>query len=203
MKHKGLAEYAGIVAGGVGGMAFGVTLLLAGSFFWAAGVSLLVFLGTWVVLSPKPSNEERVGRNQLYQEILKLGKQQVQEMAHWISQIRNPQVRLQAEKILTLARKIIIEVERDPKDISLAKSFLNYHFRAVGNILRQYVELTERTPEGSRLQETVKRVEHRLQDIAEVFEKQYEKLLANDVLELDVELKVLEQSIEGEKNERT
>jgi hypothetical protein len=41
-------------------------------------------------------------------------------------------------------------------------------------------------------------VEDSLQQIAKAFEGQYERLLANDVLDLDVELKVLEQTIQME-----
>jgi len=200
METKGISQFSGVWAGGLGGLAFVTTFLWGGSFVIALGAAFGVFITSWFLLSPK-KKEEQGGSSlsaELRKEILSMGKQNVQELALWIARIRDPSVRIQGERILTLARKILQEAEKDPKDIPLAKSFLNYHVRAVAKIIRQYVELSEKSLQGNSFQDTLHRVEDSLQQIAKAFEGQYERLLANDVLDLDVELKVLEQTIQME-----
>ncbi|MCX7786453.1 MAG: 5-bromo-4-chloroindolyl phosphate hydrolysis family protein [Spirochaetes bacterium] len=204
MERKDFSEFSGIWAGGLGALAFVTTLLWGGTFVLAIGASIGVCLTSWVLLSPKKKIEQEGSSlsGDLQKELLSLGKRNVDEMAIWTKRIRDPRVRDHAEKIIALARKIIQEVEKDPKDIYLAKSFLNYHVRAVAKILRQYVELAEKTSTESSVQETLSRVEASLQQIAKAFEYQYEKLLSNDVLDLDAELKVLEQTIQMETDRK-
>lgn len=204
METKGFSEFSGVWAGGLGALVFFTSLLWGGSFVFAVGASLGVFLISWFLLSPKKKEEEgdSILSTEFQKEILSMGKRNVQEIAVWVARIRDPNVRIHGERILALSRKILQEIEKDPKDISLAKSFLNYHVRAVAKILRQYVELSEKTSEESSYQETLHRVEGSLQQIALAFEHQYEKLLANDVLDLDAELKVLEQTIQLDINRK-
>lgn len=199
MEKKSFSEFSGVWAGGLGALAFLTSFLWGGSFLFAMIASLGIFMVSWFLLSPRKKEEENsLVSSKLQEEILSMGKRNVQEMAVWVAQIKDPQVRAHAERILSLARKILKDVERDPKDIPLAKSFLNYHVQAVAKIMRQYVELTEKSSEESSVRETLHRVESSLQQIKLAFEQQYEKLLANDVLDLDAELKVLEQTIQME-----
>jgi len=190
----------GLIAGGMGGVAFIATLMLGGSFLLSIGASLGVFGLSWFLLVPRPEKKKLfdAGSGQLRNEVIGRGREQILEMEVWIARIKDVRVRVDAEQILKLARSILEEVERDPQDFSAAKSFLNYHFQAVAKILRQYVELSEKTLEGSPTEDSLRRVENGLKEIKEAFQKQYENLLANDALDLDVELKVLEQSIQME-----
>ncbi len=200
MEKKGFLEFSGVWAGGLGALAFVTTLLWGGGFVFAMGASIGVFLTSWVFFSPKKKEEQWDSSlsKDFQKELLSMGKRNVEEMALWAARIQNANVRIHAEKIITFARKILQEVEKDPKDLPLVKSFLNYHVRAVAKILRQYVELSEKSSEESSIQETLRRVEESLKKIALAFEQQYEKLLANDVLDLDAELRVLEQTIQME-----
>lgn len=204
METKGFSEFSGVWAGGLGALAFITTFLWGGSFVVAVGASLGIFIAFWFLLSPRKKEEQRVSSlsAELQREILSMGKRNVQEISVWVARIRDPQVGAHAERILTHARQILHEVEKDPKDLPLVKSFLNNHVRAVAKILRQYVELSEKSSKDSSIQETLRRVETSLQQIALAFEKQYEKLLANDVMDLDAELKVLEQTIQMETGSR-
>jgi 5-bromo-4-chloroindolyl phosphate hydrolysis protein len=190
----------GLIAGGMGAVAFIATLMLGGSFLLSIGASLGVFGLSWFLLVPRPEKNKLfdAGSGQFRSEVLGRAREQIFEMEVWIARIKDARVRIDVEQILRLARSILGEVERDPKDFSAAKSFLNYHFQAVAKILRQYVELSEKTLEGSPAEDSLRRVENGLKEIKEAFQKQYENLLANDALDLDAELKVLEQSIQME-----
>lgn len=200
IERKGISQFSGVWAGSLGGLAFITTFLWGGSFIVALGAAFGVFLTSWLLLAPKKKEEHGVSSlsTELQREILSRGRENVEELAGWIRRIQEPSVRIHGERILTLAHKILQEVEKDPKDIPLAKSFLIHHLQAVAIIIRQYVELSEKTLQGNSFRDTMQRVEDSLHQIAKAFEGQYERLLAKDVLDLDVELKVLEQTIQME-----
>jgi len=115
-----------------------------------------------------------------------------------IARIESKPIKAKALEIAELERKIIEDIEADPKDLKPARGFLTYYQDAAINILRKYQQIMERGASAADVRASVARVEPVLETIRASFEKQLARLLENDVLDLDTEISVLEKTLKME-----
>lgn len=119
----------------------------------------------------------------------------VKEIRAMTMKVRNNQVAEEIRDICKSAMDIIDNFKKDPKDIKKAKQFINYYLDSTVKIVTRYVELSETKNITPEIEKSLKKVEGILQTIRESFEKQLEKLLQDDLLDLDVEVEVLERTM--------
>jgi 5-bromo-4-chloroindolyl phosphate hydrolysis protein len=115
-----------------------------------------------------------------------------------IPRLESKPIKAKAQEIAELERKIIEDIEADPKDLKPARSFLTYYQDAAINILRKYQQIMERGASAADVRASVARVEPVLETIRASFEKQLARLLENDALDLDTEISVLEKTLKME-----
>ncbi len=115
-----------------------------------------------------------------------------------IPRLESKPIKAKAQEIAELERKIIEDIEADPKDLKPARGFLTYYQDAAINILRKYQQIMERGASAADVRASVARVEPVLETIRASFEKQLARLLENDVLDLDTEISVLEKTLKME-----
>lgn len=114
------------------------------------------------------------------------------------SQVRKPMIKNKVKEICTLIEKILEDFEKDPKDIKIARQFMNYYLDATIKILTRYVDISAQPVLSDKMQETVEKAERLIESIRKAFEIQLVKLLQDDVLDLDVEMSVLENTLKME-----
>nr|HPJ38596.1 5-bromo-4-chloroindolyl phosphate hydrolysis family protein [Spirochaetota bacterium] len=119
----------------------------------------------------------------------------VKEIRAMTMKVRNNQVAEEIRDICKSAMDIIENFKKDPKDIKKAKQFINYYLDSTVKIVTRYVELSETNNITPEIEKSLKKVEGILQTIKDSFEKQLEKLLQDDLLDLDVEVEVLERTM--------
>jgi 5-bromo-4-chloroindolyl phosphate hydrolysis protein len=83
-------------------------------------------------------------------------------------------------------------LRKDPKDIRIVKQFITYYLEPTHKIIVKYSELATTRPMPADAIETLERTEKSLKSIRATFLKQKEKMLSNDVMDLDTEIKVFE-----------
>jgi 5-bromo-4-chloroindolyl phosphate hydrolysis protein len=89
-------------------------------------------------------------------------------------------------------------IQEDPTKLKPSQQFLNYYLDATVNILTKYVDLAGKDVRDAEIQKSLLKVETTLITIKDAFDKQLAKLLSNDAMNLDVEIQVLEQTINSE-----
>ncbi len=94
--------------------------------------------------------------------------------------------------------KILAEIRRDPDDLKRARQFLSYYLDSTITILEKYEKLTANPVRDDKIKSSIARVEAMLDTIGKAFEKQLANLLSNDVMDLDAELALLENTINME-----
>jgi len=107
-------------------------------------------------------------------------------------------VAAKVEAIAGIVDRAIAQIRQDPKLLKNARQFLGYYLEATTKIVARYSELSAQGLRDAELQASLRRVEGMLDTIREAFEKQFAKLLSNDLLDLDTELSLLEQTIRME-----
>jgi 5-bromo-4-chloroindolyl phosphate hydrolysis protein len=97
-------------------------------------------------------------------------------------------------RIIDVGRRILAEIERDPRDAARARRFLNVYLDSAERVTSEYArthrQLRNRPLEGNFRQLLV--------DMEKTFEDQHRKLIENDMLSLDVEIEVLNARLKRE-----
>jgi len=102
-------------------------------------------------------------------------------------QISSYQDRDRVKSVVSNAEKVLDEIEADPKDLRRARKFLNVYLTGAVDVTEKYAA-AEAKGNADELKDNFSRL---LTDMDNVFREQHDKLLADDVLDLDVQMDVL------------
>ncbi len=114
------------------------------------------------------------------------------EQAH--ARISQPELSQRLTRIIALAREILTEIARDPRDLRRARKFLNTYLDGAQRVVSGYAE-AHADGRTHLLEANFRRI---LITIEEVFGQQLQRLLENDLRDLDVQMEVLETQLKRE-----
>ncbi len=97
-------------------------------------------------------------------------------------------------RITDIGRRILKEIERDPRDASRARRFLNIYLDSAEKVTTEYAR-THQQLRGRPLEQNFRQL---LVDMENTFDAQYTKLIDNDLTSLDVEIEVLNARLKRE-----
>ena len=140
------------------------------------------------VTDTSPGNTERVTA------ALQQAEQQILTIDHARSRINQPELNQRLDRITALARDILAEIANDPRDFRRARKFLNTYLDGAQRVIAGYAR-AHVSGHSDTLEDNFRSV---LVTIEEVFEQQYQRLLQNDLHELDVQMEVLETQLRRE-----
>ena len=125
-------------------------------------------------------------------ETIKKGLKLTGGMRQAVKKLSQLEVIKEVEDLCRIAESMFEMLKKDPKDIRVVKQFITYYLEPTHKIIVKYVELATTRPMPADAVETLERTEKSLKSIRATFLQQKEKMLANDVLDLDTEIKVFE-----------
>ena len=102
-------------------------------------------------------------------------------------QIRDREVRERIAGIVAWGHKVLALIEKDPRDIRRARKFLKVYLEGAEQVTERFAAL-EKEPLSPEIEHNFRTL---LVDIENVFAEQHQKLLENDILDLDVQIEVL------------
>jgi len=107
-------------------------------------------------------------------------------------------LRQRVTKISNLADKIVLDLRQDPKDVRSARRFLDYYLDATLTVIQRYAELAQKGSMSPEVQPVLAKFDTLLDTIENTFEKQLNRLLRDDTLDLDTDISVLKQMMDSE-----
>ncbi len=110
------------------------------------------------------------------------------------SKLHEPELNQRLTRIIALARDILAEISRNPRDLQRARKFLNTYLNGAQRVVTGYADAHVKG-RNHPLEDNFRRV---LVSIEDIFNKQYQRLLENDLHELDVHIEVLETQLKHE-----
>lgn len=125
-------------------------------------------------------------------ETIKKGRKLTGGMRQAIKRLSQLEICKEVEDLCRIAESMFDLLKKDPKDIRIVKQFITYYLEPTHKIIIKYVELATTRPMPADAVETLERTEKSLKGIRTTFLQQKEKMLANDVIDLDTEIKVFE-----------
>jgi 5-bromo-4-chloroindolyl phosphate hydrolysis protein len=105
-----------------------------------------------------------------------------------------PEFGARLARITAIGRRILAEIEQDPRDAARARRFLNVYLDSTERIVRDFA----RTHGALRQRPLEDSFRQLLEDLEQTFEAQHRKLLENDAVALDVEIEVLNTRLKRE-----
>jgi len=192
-----------IVAAAIGGGLFVLTYLVLGLPLLVGCAAALGGYGAGLALlyTPKKAGiEVQIADADAanVQQVLVEAAAKVDAIAALSGRIRKEEVKSKIDTLITVARGILDDIRKDPKDAKRARQFLNYYLDAVTRILTHYTDLTERGIGSAEARASLDKVESLLLTLESAFEKQRATLAQDDVLDLDSEISVLEKTLDME-----
>lgn len=165
------------------------------SIFSALIAGVAIWLGLTLIFSKREKDGAIVVEGTTKLDIdntIKAGKKLTMEMRQVSFRLSQMEMKSQIDDLCKIAESMFEMLKKDPNDIRIAKQFLTYYLEPTHKIILKYVDLATARPMPADAIEILDRTEKSLPGIRATFLQQKEKMLANDVMDLDTEIKVFE-----------
>ncbi|HHB75892.1 MAG TPA: 5-bromo-4-chloroindolyl phosphate hydrolase [Desulfobulbus sp.] len=176
---------------------FGIDHSLLFSLFPAA----LAFAGCWLAYGFDPRRDKvgdiKDGFGYTSEEILaaiESAEQKIVAIEKSARGFGNQEVISRLGRITALAHRIVHDLEDDPHDLRKIRKFINVYLDGLQKVTTGYAQAMQKS--GSDVLEP--RFSKLLDTIEEVFAEQDKKLMADDILDLDIQMEVLMKQLRHE-----
>ncbi len=182
-----------ITTGGIALLAAGHSMLVSILFALGAMVGMVLFYG----LDPRQEKMVTGSHGYSAEEISQTideAEAQIAGIAQANRQIHNHAFNQRIHVICDHAQEILGMLEDDPGDIRRARKFLNVYLDGALKVTEGYADMQRK----HQSQQLTDNFDHVLQTIESVFIEQKQKLLEDDILDLDVQIEVLTAQLKHE-----
>lgn len=201
MKNHFISE---ILPGILAGIVFIVLLF---GFQWNILLTLFLTVGIFValhlLLRPKRTignvDVEDIPQGKELRKLLDEAQADFDAIANLMNQIFDQEVWQQAKKLKQLSEGILRYLEEHPEKIWNARAFIDYYQETASSILKYYVELQKSNLQTEEIKEQMNKTRQSLDTLNLAFEKQFQKLMEKDILDMDAEMQALEEMVKMEK----
>ena len=137
--------------------------------------------------------------------IVQEGNKALSEMGRLYMSIKDTEVRGKINEIMRVTDKIVQDAINDPSDIPQIKKFMNYYLPTPLQLLNAYDRMSAQGIEGENLDKSMKNINEMLDDAIEAYKKMLDSLFANQALDIETEIDVMNtmlarEGLTGEKD---
>lgn len=125
------------------------------------------------------------------------GQRAVKELRRLRASIHEPSVRSRIDEITALTEKIFQDILVDPSDVPQIKRFAGYYLPTTMKLLNAYDRMSGEGS-GEHVTGTLRRIEDILDTTVTAYQKQYDALFANEALDIETDITVLESMLKRE-----
>lgn len=104
----------------------------------------------------------------------------------------------QLGKMQQVAGNMLRYLEKNPQKIPQAQRFIDYYQDRAVRLVKEYQELEQTELQTGQVQAMKVRMKEALSGLDEAYEEQFERLLRDQFIDLDAEIKVMEQTMDSE-----
>ena len=130
--------------------------------------------------------------------IVEEGNKALSEMGRLYMSIQDPLVRGKINEIMRITDKIVQDAISDPADIPQIKKFMNYYLPTTIKLLNAYDRMSSQGIEGENLDKSMKSINEMLDDAIAAYKKMLDSLFANQALDIETEIDVMNQMLSRE-----
>ena len=137
--------------------------------------------------------------------IVEEGNRALSEMGRLYMSIKDPEIKGKINELMRVTDKITQDAIADPSDIPQIKKFMNYYLPTTIKLLNAYDRMSAQGIEGENLDKSMKSINEMLDDAIEAYKKMLDSLFANQALDIETEIDVMNtmlarEGLTGEKD---
>ena len=125
-------------------------------------------------------------------------KQDLHKMQITEKFIQDEKVRQDSQNLRDSGEQLVKYLCDNPEKMSLARRFLNYYLDLAVDIIDHYVKLQESKLQTDDVKDAMERCAHAIPQLDQAFEKQHTSLIKGEILNLEADIKVLEDTLRME-----
>lgn len=194
---EGLRTFLAFVAGL---LAFALLYFVFSWHLLVSGLIALLIYGA-VFLFTKPVmriGSTRVDSLQGGQELVQIMSDAHDDMQviYWASQITmGAGIDQKAKKLHELGNRLLTYLGNNPQKISSARRFFSFYLDTGANILSKYMNLVSSNPDSPQVQRLTPETARALDILQDAFMKQFNKLMQNEVMDVEADIDLLEKTL--------
>jgi len=148
------------------------------------------------VKQPEPAKATSYGPE--IDAIIAEGQTAQREMGRLYASIKEPKIRAKINQLMQISDKIVQDAIHDPSDVPQIKKFLSYYLPTTIKLLNAYDRMSDQGIEGENITGTMSRIEDMLDTAVEAYKKQLDSLFANQALDIETDIHVMNAMLERE-----
>ena len=181
--------------------AVGLFLLLFLILRWnplvALALSACLYGGIYLLLAPKKARlrmASGIDREE-YEKVLAEARKDLAVLAQVEEIMDSPQDREQVHRLWTTGSSMVAYLEKEPGKLPQARQFFLYYLDTAAHLLERYQAFQKAGVRSPEVVDLLKRTEQALPLLTRAFEKQYDQLLAGELMDTQVEIDVLKAAL--------
>lgn|GEM_PF-577062 len=128
-------------------------------------------------------------------EQMKIARNKINRIGKSRFKVRSLKAWSDISKVYTIANKILASVEEDPRRFRSAQNFFITKLDSAIEIIEKYIFLASQPVRNNEINETIHNAELALKKLAHSAEREFVDILKEDIEELDIEVKLLQQEL--------
>ena len=174
-------------------------------FIIAAAVTGLAWFISTKIFKPKityieePVPEpEPITYGEAVDAIIAEGKLAIREMSRLRASIKDLGVKAKIDELMMVTDKIVEDAIHDSSDVPQIKRFLSYYIPTTIKLLNAYDRMSDQGIDGKNITGTMQSIEDMLDRSVEAYKKQLDSLFANQALDIETDIEVMNQMLQRE-----
>lgn len=175
----------------------GITPLLSG--IGAGAVALTGGFVTGKVYNPKKEipgisiNDIEYTNN--YLKMMKQANKNLDNIYHCVETAKDPEIKDQATKLYQRGLEILEYLQNHPQKLMKSSRFLTYYLDTASNICTKYSQYCDAPVKCEGSDEVSENAKRAMILLEQAFDKEFNKLVEDDIIDLETDVKVLENSM--------
>ena len=112
--------------------------------------------------------------------------------------VKDPVMAARLGEMQKISGNLIRYMEKNPEKIPAAQKFIDYYQDRAAHLSAKYAELEETGLDTTEVNAMKARVQTAVDDLAAAYAEQFELILNDNLIDIDAELKVLKQTMDGD-----
>jgi len=115
-----------------------------------------------------------------------------------LRQVQSPDIRTRGRRVYETGNRIIEYVTKYPEKISIARRFFNYYLETASSILVKYLDIQKTRIQTTEIRQLGERTAQSLEILETAFEKQFGKLMVDEIMDIESDINLLETPLRME-----
>lgn len=164
-----------------------------------------VALGVGVFLTFKPNKKKQISldlddseNSKLLQESYQKALEDYNYIKGSLKYIRDSELKMHVQDMQKVSLNILQYLQKHPEKIALARRFIDYYQDTVAGLIEKYVEIENTQLNTDSVNDIKERTKNTLYGLSNAYTEQFEKFINDQLLDMDAELKVMENTIKAD-----